>query len=272
MLLKFTIENFMSFRELSKIDFEAASIREMPENTTPISTGSVEFKVLRSVALYGANASGKSNILKAFAFVRNFVLAGKGETQVIPLKPYLLDQSMDDKPSIFETTILIKNFIYRYGFAITKNAVDREWLYVTEKRKEELLFERIGNRFQIEKKFRSEAEGTVIMLAKITKDNLLFVSTLSQFKSDIVNRIIEWFENSVVIFDCNNRKLVDLTGSLLKDIYYKSRILKIIDKSDLSFTSIEAEIKEKAERSGLEEGVIGALYKREHDLFYIKHL
>lgn len=268
MILRFSIENFMSFKEPSKIDFEAASIREMPENTTAITAGSLDVKVLRSIALYGSNASGKSNFLKAFAFVRNFVLVSRGEKQLIPVVPYAFDQTMDNKPSIFEITFLIKNYTYRYGFAITKSAVDREWLFVTEKRKEELLFERSGANFQIEKKFRSEAEGTVAMLSRITKDNLLFISTLSQFKGNIVTQIIEWFENTVVIFDCNNRKLVDLTGSLLKDLYYKSRIIKIIDKSDLSFSSIEAEIKEKAERTGLDEGVIGALYKREQDLSY----
>lgn len=268
MLLRFSIENFMSFKELVKIDFEATSIREMPENTSTISTASFDHKILRSAAFYGSNASGKSNMLKAFAFVRNFILIAKGEKQIVALEPFRLDQAMEVKPSLFEIIIIVEGTKYRYGFALTKNTIVKEWLYVSEKRKEELLFERNGNSFNIEKKFRGEAEGTVVMLSRITKDNLLFLSTLSQFKSDIVNKIIEWFEKSFVIFDCNNPKLIDYTGALLKEIYYKSRIIKIIDRSDLSFSSIEAEIREKAERYGLEEGVVGALYAKETSVAY----
>lgn len=270
MLLKFKVENFMSFRDQVCIDFEAAPIREMPENVATLSTQSFDHRVLRSVALYGANSSGKSNLLRAFACMRNIILKSQSEDSFIKLESYRLDDATEKRPSLFEATMIIGKSRYRYGFVMSTTVVEKEWLYITEKRKEEPLFERTGNSFVLDRRFKSEAEGTVQLVAKITKPNLLFISSLSQFKSDTVNSIVDWFERSFVIFNSNSGALINYTASLLKEIYYKSRIMKIINKSDLSFSSIEAEIKATAARTGLEEGVIGAFYSNGTTSYRIK--
>jgi len=266
MLIKFVFENFLSFKKSTIIDFEGASIREIPENTVTISNVFPETKILKSLALYGSNASGKSNIIKAFNFTRNFVLTSVSDGksfQNIPVEPYKLDPTTETKPSLFEVTILVEGIKYRYGFALTQKEVISEWLYSIEKRKEENLFERIGQGFEIDKKFKTEAEGNALMLSKITRENALFITTLGQFKSNTAKKILEWFDKSIVIFDSNNQEILNYTAGLLNQPYYKRRILEIISKADLSFSSIEAEVKDAANRSGYSEGFVAALYDKD---------
>jgi hypothetical protein len=100
MLVKFVFENFLSFKGFTSIDFEAASIREFPENTITHSNISVDLRLLKSLAIYGANSSGKSNILKAFSFMRNFLLLPfNNEPNFIKLEPYRLDADSENKPN-----------------------------------------------------------------------------------------------------------------------------------------------------------------------------
>jgi len=270
MLLKFVFENYLSFKKNTTIDFEAASIREIPENTITISNLSIEVKILKSLAIYGANASGKSNILKAFRFTRNQILSLSNNQLSLIIEPYKLDPSTESKPSLFEVTILIEETKYRYGFALTKDAILKEWLYITEKRKEILLFERNEKDYQIEKKFKSEAEGSALMLSKITRENTLYISTLGQFKSNTAQKILNWFTKSIIIFDSNNQDILNYTAGLLKEPYFKKRITDIIGKADLSFSSIESELQEKATRSVYSPGFIAALYDNELKNYRIK--
>lgn len=270
MLLRFGFENFMSFKKYTVLDFEAASIREIPENTFTITNTSVDIRVLKSLAIYGANASGKSNVLKAFSYVRNFVLSFSNNNFKSSLEPFRLDVESEKRPSLFEVSILIDGTKYRYGFALTAKHIFKEWLYVTEKRKEELLFERSEQEFTIEKKFRPESEGNAMMLSKITREDVLFLSTLGQFKSDTAQKILGWFNRSFVIFDTNSQDILNYTAGLLKETYFKRRIDEIVSKADLSFTSIEAEIQEMAKRSGYSTGFIAALYDSKFTEYRIK--
>lgn len=272
MLISFVFENYLSFKKTTTLSLEAASIRELSENTFPVTNTSVPFRTLKSAAIYGANASGKSSILKAFTFVRNFLLFPSGnDLQPTILEPYKLDPDNELKPILFEVTIFIDNCKYRYGFALTKRKlIISEWLYITEKRKEELLYKRDDQTIQIEKGFKMEAEGSVQMLAKITRENVLFISHLGQFKSSTAQKVLSWFEKTIVISDSNNQSILNYTASLLNIPYYKKRIIDIISKSDLSFYSIEAVIKEKAQKAGYDEGFIAALYDLDLNNYSIK--
>lgn len=263
MLIKFLFENFLSFKKTTIIDLEAASIRELPENTYAVTNTSVPFKILKSAAIYGANASGKSNILKAFSFVRGLLLFQTDRLQNAKLEPYKLDPDYENRPSLFEVTILIENEKYRYGFALTDKMVISEWLFVTEKRKEELLFKRDGQEFLLDKRLKQESEGAIQMLTKIIRPDVLFLSHLGNFKSATAQNILNWFQKSILVLDANSQQLLNYTASLLKNTFYQRRISDIIHKSDLGFSSIEAEIKELAAKTGYVEGFIAALFEGE---------
>lgn len=261
MLIKFLFENFLSFKKTAIIDLEAVSIRELPENTYSVTTTSIPFKILKSAAIYGANASGKSNILKAFLFFRNFLLLQTSRLQNVKLAPYKLDPEYETKPSLFEVTILIENTKYRYGFALSEKMILSEWLYATEKRKEEIVFKRDGQEFQIDKRLKQESDGAIQMLTKIIKPDVLFLSHLGNFKSATAQSILDWVQKSILILDSNSQQLLNYTATLLETTFYKRRITDIVHASDLGFSSVEPEVKEMASKTGYDAGFIAALFE-----------
>ena len=138
----------------------SAGIRENKENTFPLESRS-KISLLKSAVIYGANASGKSNLVKAISFMRSFVINSAKQTQAgekIDVEPFRLCMETKDEPSHFEIIFLSDGERYRYGFEITNKRVTGEWLYKSLKTKETLLFLRDFDDFKIETRF---SEGKV---------------------------------------------------------------------------------------------------------------
>ncbi len=127
MLLEFTVGNYFSFKEPVTLSMEAASITDFPENV--FSAG--KHNLLKSAVVYGANASGKSNLLLAFSemrlIVRNSARMFSGDQ--FGVMPFLLNTETVNKPCFFEVLFLIEGVRYRYGFEISPEKVHTEWLY-----------------------------------------------------------------------------------------------------------------------------------------------
>src|SRR5262249_3577663 len=109
MLLKFLVDNFLSFKGTNTLDFQAASIKEYKENVFHLPfSGNVG--ALKSIGAFGHNASGKSNLIKAISFMKDLILNSSREVtsnRKIPLEPFLLSEDTENKPSTFEIVILI---------------------------------------------------------------------------------------------------------------------------------------------------------------------
>lgn len=145
MLLQFNFKNFRSFRDETSLDMEATRESEYPEHI--VKNGGE--KLLPVMAIFGANASGKSNVCKAFTFMRRYVIrsfsfggdSGKpdetGELSRMPAEPYLFDHFSCNEPSSFEVFFTLPGDstqrVYQYGFAIRKAEVVEEWLFTKAK-------------------------------------------------------------------------------------------------------------------------------------------
>ena len=127
-LLEFTTGNFLSFREKKTLSMEAAKIKEYPENV--IQTG--KYKLLKSAVIYGANASGKSNLIKALKFMLDTLKnsARLNSTDTLNAKPFLLDEESSHKPAYFELLFIAGNNRFRYGFELDDKRIHSEWLYI----------------------------------------------------------------------------------------------------------------------------------------------
>ncbi|MBL7799826.1 MAG: ATP-binding protein [Chitinophagales bacterium] len=261
MLLSFSIDNYLSFRKKVTLDLKAGTIKEFASDNL-YSTSSWDYKVLKCLAIYGINSSGKTNILKAFSFMRSFVLNSSKETQAnekIAIEPFALNIENDNKASFFEVEFLIKNRKFRYGFIATQDIILQEWLFYTERRKEEHLFIRNKNDFDISKKFRVDTKGKTDLLMTITRANALFISVLSQFNNELAIEITNWFQSNIIIFDANQEECINYTASLLSDEKYNI-IHQILRISDLGFTNVEQEIKDMAKKMGESESFLSALH------------
>ena len=253
MLISFFVENYLSFRDKVSINLEAASIKEHPENTFTPAYLTNDYKLLKSIAVYGANSSGKSNLLKAFSFLKNFVLNSSKESQSfesIGVETFLLSEVTENGTTSFEVSIVIDDCKYRYGFLVDKKTVLQEWLFVVKKRSEENIFMRVNQNFEVSKQFRTgDLKQKIDMLTQFTRNNALFLSVLSQFNIEIGKLICDWFAKPLIIYDANDLEIIDFTANLLEDVEYNWRINKIIDKVKLGFTSVSAVMKEKAQKT-----------------------
>lgn len=245
MLIDFTLGNFLSFNDNKTISLDATAISDYKEKI--ITHGNK--KLLRSVVLYGANSSGKSNLIKGMSVMRQIVLTSIDKSSVSEYKivPFLLNTASHDKPSSFEVTFIIENISYRYGFEITKNTISSEWLFYTPKRAEKPLFIRENDEIGITKEFVEGAN-----LEAKTRSNALFLSVVDQFNGEISGKIINWFNNWVTISGLSHENYRGVTFNILDNDELKPKLLNFFKQLDLGFNDIDFR-KEKFHKSFLPE-------------------
>ncbi|MDD2331450.1 MAG: ATP-binding protein [Candidatus Cloacimonetes bacterium] len=192
MLLEFNVQNFRSFYKRVSFSMEASSRSEHPDHVMELQRQ----RILKSSVFYGANASGKSNLFKALAFMKELILNSSKESQAgegIKVEPFLLNSQGASEPTRMEATFLTDETIYRYGFAINSKRVEKEWLYARStkpKSRELLMFEReAGKEYQAHPSF-NEGKGSLLMFLR---DNTLLLSLLAQFNGKVSSRIVKYF-------------------------------------------------------------------------------
>jgi hypothetical protein len=188
-LIEFTVGNFRSIRNKVTLSLVASSIKEhCTSNTMPLNS---KTSLLKSAVIYGANASGKSNVLKALRFMRKFVINSSKDMQAneaIDVVNFKLSCDTESSPSSFEVIFCQESLCYKYGFEVTKNEVLKEWLYYYNKNKEIKLFLRTNDQFDLGDDFK---EGEDII--RKTRQNALFLSVVAQFNGEIAQKILRWF-------------------------------------------------------------------------------
>jgi len=229
MLIEFTVGNHLSFKDKKTLSLEASSIKEFEENTFMASN----YNLLKSAVIYGANSSGKSNLIKSFTTMRSIVQdsAKMSSKDKIDVKPFLLNTETENMPSYFEILILIDNVRYRYGFEADENIVHTEWLFKRKLKVESLLFIRDKDKIEITKEFQ-EGKG----IEERTRDNALFLSVVDQWNGDISKKIIGWFSGAVdVLSGLSHDDNKFLTIALGKSSNLKGYLNNIINQLDLGF-------------------------------------
>ena len=133
MIIEFSVGNFRSIKDIQTISFVASPIvskyKEVDENNTFQATD--KLRLLKSLAIYGANASGKSNFVMAFnVFIHLITQSVKNEETFFQnIVPFLLSDDTVNEPSYFQTIFIFNNITYRYGFEVTNSKVVSEWLF-----------------------------------------------------------------------------------------------------------------------------------------------
>lgn len=229
MIIQFRVGNHLSFKQPVTLSLLAANPVKEHEESNVIHIG--RYRLLRSAAIYGANASGKSNLLNALAFMRWFVISSSKESQSqesIAVDPFRLDVSTENKPSLFEITFLIDGRKYRYGFESNQNSIQREWLFEAKRVKETPLFLREGEGIDVDSLF-DEGKG----LEERTRDNALFLSVVANFNGKISMKIIEWFQNVRIIHGLYDGQYAHLGIEMLSDESHRKELIEFIRRADL---------------------------------------
>lgn len=232
MLIEFSVGNFLSFKDVMTLSM-VASDSEQNENRHVFAVN--DYKLLKSSVIYGANASGKSNLIKAIAFARIFIINSSKDTQVdeeIPVKRFLLDTHTENKPSSFEFVFLVDNITYRYGFSLNPEEVVSEYLFATKADEEENYFERDHQRIKPSDKF-AEGKG----LESKTRKNALFLSVVAQFNGEISEKIIVWLKKLKTMSALLEH--ISVTAHLIKDDSIKKDVLNIIKAFDFGIEDLK---------------------------------
>jgi uncharacterized protein len=237
MLIEFSVGNYRSFKERVTLSMVAAKIKSQPERLDADNVFRVDddLTLLKSAAIYGANASGKSNLIAALGFMRQFVLNSSRDSQVgerIGVEPFLLNTETVGQPSHFEIVFLLDGIIHRYGFEVTAERVVAEWLYHTPGRKEANLFERSD---KIERK-RTFKEGRD--LEKRTRSNALYVSVVAQFNGELASAIVSWFARLGTLLGLTDVHQMMQAMHFFEDATYQPAIIEFIRRFDVGIDDI----------------------------------
>ncbi len=244
MLIEYKFENYKSFKESNTLSLlGVTSFKEKEkENIFWVQ----KLKLLKTVAIYGNNASGKSNLVKGLQLMKRFIQTSFRDAllgNTFSIEPFLLNTENEQSTSHFEVIFIHKGIRYRYGFEIDKNKIHAEWLFRTTT-KEIPLFERNGQHFKINQ--TSFKEG--LHLETKTRENVLFLSLAAQFNGEISNLVIEWFSLLNFISGINDLEYSTYTIQKLKeDDDFKKWISLIINTLEISNITVEEILLHKKE-------------------------
>jgi AAA15 family ATPase/GTPase len=244
MLIEFSVSNYRSFKDEVSFSMVASSLKErsaeLNENNIFAAHGGVE--LLKSAAIYGANASGKSNLIGAIHFMVGFVRnshKSSDPTGGIDVEPFRLSTQTEDEPSSFEIIFITEGKRYRYGFEVTSERVEAEWLYVAPKVRESRLFERDEDKIKLGDKFKGEGRD----LIERTRPNALFLSVVAQFDGETAQEVLSWFRSLGIATSLNhlNMGMRLFTESMLDDKDSAQAIGSLIKRLDLGIDDLQIE-------------------------------
>jgi uncharacterized protein len=197
MIINFSVENWRSFQE--KASFTMIATREKQHNERIPYINKYRARILPTAAIYGGNASGKTNFFQAMRFVKKMVLEGTGvqPDKLISVEPFRLNPEMKDKPCRFTIEILVDEIIYELIFAVTKQAVIEERLTKITSSNETVLYDRTGEEVNFHETL--ESNQALNYAFKGTRDNQLFLTNSVSQKNNEFLPVYRWFKESLVM-------------------------------------------------------------------------
>lgn len=235
MIVYFKVGNYKSINEEVTLNFNTSSISEHLESNV---IQNDKNPLLKSILLYGHNASGKSKILEALVFFKWFInnsATDKQSTEEIDVEPFKFSESASKKPSFFEICFILGKQKFRYGFETDMNNINKEWLLESKISKEYPVFLRIGQEIKVDLKRFENSEN----LEKRTRKNALFLSVASQWNVQKAQKINNWIESIFTVHGLADENYRSITIDLLKNKKFTTIINNFIQKADLGINSID---------------------------------
>ncbi|MDD9824403.1 MAG: ATP-binding protein [Gammaproteobacteria bacterium] len=246
MLIEFRVANFKSIQERQVLSLRASKGRELTDSHTfgvpPVAGGpDINMKLLRSAALYGANAAGKSNFLQAMRAMQAIVSGSaleKRRGDPLPVAPFRLDPGARDAPSEFEAAFFSGGVRYQYGFAATTERIVEEWLFAYPRNRAQRWFRRAWAPAQsgYEWELGAFLSGEKALWQKATRDNALFLSTAVQLNSRQLQPVYDWFAKTLHLANVSGWS--PIFSAELCETDCKEQVLNFLKAADLDIHDV----------------------------------
>ena len=249
MLVEFCVENYRSIKDEARLSLLAGPTQERRDTnvvTPSLRAGAKGPPLVRSAAIYGPNAGGKTNLVKGLAAMQQAVLhSSRRQEDPLPVTPFRLDEACKDQPTTFDVTAIVDGVRYQYGFSATTDTVLEEWLYAWPRGRVQTWFDRsttaAGEKFKFSAKLRGDKE----VWRRATRPDALFLSTAVSLNSVQLRPLFDWFRTRLYVVG-----LGESYDSLSTEWCLGPRrqeILKFMQVADLAFEDVRVEEREWAD-------------------------
>jgi len=252
MIEEFSFGNMCSFKDIQTLNMSAAKIKSNnslldEQNVIPIKDN---LSLLKSKAIYGANASGKSNVIRGLVtFMRIIKNSVKDERSLEFIDAFELSTETMDQPTFFQMILRIGNVRYRYGFEADDSSIKSEWLFSTPNIREQNLFIRENNKIlEINQKHFEEGFKLLSLMddfkdsddGEIFRKNSLFLSSLASFGfGKLSKKIIKAINSISVISGLGHQGMYAMAGDSLENIDQKKFVLNFLKNADIGIQDLE---------------------------------
>lgn len=248
MLLRFTFENFKSFKNETSLNLMPAKRQQHSDHVITQQAG-IKTSSLPVAAIYGANASGKSNLIDAIYFAQELIIEGTKADQRINIIPFKLNSGTNIN-SKFEFEFINENVLYTYGFILNQKQIEEEWLFGYYNNRESKIFERItsggktliktGNIKAINKSSSptERKKNYINFLAESTRPNQLFLTEARERNVDFLKPVIHWFQNHLKVIYPDS-KFISLVSQAYKQKEFLNFLSQYLKLFDIGIESLE---------------------------------
>ena len=250
MLVEFSVGNYRSIQEKQTLSMVAADNETMLDsNTFPVPNND-DLRLVTSAAIYGPNASGKSNLLKAIQVLKNLVINSASRMQIgdkLPVEPFRLNSESAKKPSSFEVIFIHEKIRYEYGVSLNRERVFEEWLIAYPNEVQQNWFSREylpdDPKFQPDEgykwSFGKGLKGEKKRIQRFVRSNSLFISHAAQNNHPQLTEVFDFFQDELkIILHIDTPFIVDDTNN---EGYY-NYMVKLLNEADIGIADLKIEI------------------------------
>ena len=244
MLIEFRVKNFRSLRDEQTLSLVADKDKSLQESNTMPSGIKAAPTLLRSMAIFGPNAGGKSNLIKALQFMRAVVAESASVMQpgqTFHTQSFRFEGTSVAQPTEFDVSFVLDGIRYQFGFALTAQRITREYLLVYKAFKPQLWFERYFDEESGKDlyDFGTGLKGPKSVWEGATRPNALFLSMAVQLNSEQLQPVFAWFVNQLAIFNEITPLGQHFSIEMLRKPEGKRAICDFLTSADISISDIE---------------------------------
>jgi len=252
-LLSFRARNVRSFRDEFEFSMLATALAEKGvPRSIPWREGGSELEVLPLAAIFGANGSGKTNVLRAMNDMRTLVLQSfrHSPTAALAHTAFRLDPAYAQQPTRFEIAIVLEGIRHEYGFEFDRRRIVREWAYRFPHGRAALLFERDGDSLEFGPVERAKSRAA----RELLRPNALFLSTAAQVNHPLLLKLYAWFDRNLLLAEAPSRVARQAYTIEMLEGENREAVLELVRAADLGITGakrydIDDDTREKLNRA-----------------------